>query len=196
MSSTPKKRGAPPGNHNALRHGAYARRLPAAQADETPQEGMALARDRLSLIREISYLRAYFIRLALSGARDYETEKIAATVRTLSLVSVAITRLIQTESWLALACGDQVQYDYYTKAASELNAVTVPHYNIAVPPDDPPESSPSDPPASSVQDPAPHSLIPGLNRIARQLGIPASDLLTGLYTPSPSDASSASPPPA
>lgn len=178
-SSPPRKRGAPPGNLNALRHGAYAHRTPLAQ-DDQPDSAQSSIRRRLSLAGEIDYLRAYFYRLAISSAVQSEPEQIAATLRTLSVAAAAISRLVQIEGWLARASGTQIQYDQLHKATAEIQSAAdllLSNKNA---------SSDLLLDASAVE-----SLMPGIQLIARQLGLPVSDLTPGLAlstrpdTPSP-----------
>jgi hypothetical protein len=171
-ASSPKKRGAQPGNLNALRHGAYACRKQAAQSGSSLETEPRPGQRRLSLSGEIDYLRAYFYRLALSGAVYTSPEEIAATLRTLSIAAAAITRLIQSESWLSQAVGSQVQYDQLRKASDELDrAVQTLHSQPAA------DMDLSDLPGEDLSF---EKLFPGAELLVRQLGIPLSELAAGI----------------
>jgi hypothetical protein len=189
--STPKKRGAPLGNRNALRHGAYARRQP------LPPPGAASeSAPRLSLAKEISYLRFYFFSLAFSAVHEADPSRIAAVVRTLSIAATALTRLIQTESWLAQTTGAQVQQDGLASALAQLDSFVQKSRRVGGDPDAlEPGSLPEHPlpdalpaggplPESLLENvPLPESLLPGIDLLARQLGLSASELLSGVSFP-------------
>ncbi len=98
--STPKKRGAPLGNQNALTHGFYSSRTPTSRPKKPPETPSQPQPPRLSLAREISYLRYYYFRLAAASAHETDPVIIGDTLRTLSLTAAAVTRLVYTENHL------------------------------------------------------------------------------------------------
>ena len=181
-SSTTKKRGAPLGNHNALRHGAYARRLPAPQPGQSTVMTSEKPNKQLSLVREVSYLRAYFFRLALLGIKDADPARINVTVRSLSIAATAITRLIQTGNWLLQASGSQVQYDRIGIAFQDMREfderLSLLHKKKTT------QEDANDSLDFPQEIPPAENLIPGITLVARQLGIPVSELVAGLSSPS------------
>ncbi len=185
-SELPKKKpGAPLGNHNARKHGVYSRRRsrarPSAAAEAGPgqppanqlaQAGASASSaaslppplQRLSLSHEIDTLRTYFRRMAISGAEYAKPGQISAVLRDLSIAAVAITRLVQTEDWLAQATGIAVQYDNLETVYNELAALTR-------------KAHPAPPPPVPVTDPEAERLFPGVHQIARDLSMSVSEVM-------------------
>lgn len=93
-TSTPRRRGAPPGNRNALKHGFYASKLPKADRD-------ALASDELTnLAPEIELIRVFIRRAAALGANSESLSETLETLRVISLAITALSRLIRTNDCL------------------------------------------------------------------------------------------------
>ena len=87
-----KKRGAQPGNTNALRHGFYARelgRLDPCSLDE---------REMRNLLGEAAMLKDYMYYLYNSQVDKTDRHEIAETLRSLSMAGVALARLLQVHS--------------------------------------------------------------------------------------------------
>ena len=87
--------GAPPGNHNALKHGFYTRRL--KKRDLTGVE----ATDVSSLVEEIALIRLFTRRLVESCIPDADFYELADILRILCLASTTITRLTKTQYLLS-----------------------------------------------------------------------------------------------
>ncbi len=93
-SPSPRRRGAPPGNMNALKHGFYTRRF--KKRDLTGVEST----DVKTLIEEISLLRVFTRRLIESLGPDVDAYDLAAVVRILCLSLSSITRAMKAQHWL------------------------------------------------------------------------------------------------
>ena len=88
-----RKRGAQPGNLNALKHGLYVHR-------DTPLIPNAEQRAQLSDMREyIVQLKSFMRHLYATGMQSTDPAEITRILRSLSLASIAITRLIHTQGW-------------------------------------------------------------------------------------------------
>ena len=94
MSST-RRPGAPTGNHNALKHGFYTRRL--KKRDLTGVE----ATDASGLVEEIALIRIFTRRLVESCLPDADFFELADILRILCLASTTITRLTRTQYLLS-----------------------------------------------------------------------------------------------
>jgi uncharacterized protein YjcR len=94
-SATPapaRKRGAQPGNDNALKHGFYSRTW--KQRDRKGFEEMKT----ISLVDEINLLRVSICRLVESSHENDTPTASVQFVRTLSLALIALNRLIRTQN--------------------------------------------------------------------------------------------------
>ena len=89
---TPKKRGAPLGNQNALTHGFYARRLPQSQLD-----GLENTTVR-SLEDEIEVMRVFSRKVAELGAEVDDLDEAKSVLNSLSLATGSINRLVRTHT--------------------------------------------------------------------------------------------------
>jgi hypothetical protein len=92
LSSSKRRRGAPPGNQNALKHGFYAAHKPASaqSAENTPI---------LDLQAEIDLIRQSMQRvLALGEPQTYR--EAVDYLRSLSLAATTLTRLARTHRYL------------------------------------------------------------------------------------------------
>ena len=131
------KRGAPYGNKNRQRHGRYARPpldttspvdSPSTAGDDAPAGNPSPVGDsspasRLSLVQEISYLRAYMLRAAIIGAASSDLERNKDVLRILSLAATALTRLVHTENWLSQASGIHVQRDELPAILARMESI-------------------------------------------------------------------------
>jgi hypothetical protein len=93
--SAPKKRGAQPGNLNALKHGFYTRRIPRADLtslDTTQFNGLE---------EEIAMLRLLTRRLIDLSADALTLPEINDLLRTYCLACLTLTRLVKTQHLLA-----------------------------------------------------------------------------------------------
>ena len=95
MPTSPRRPGAPPGNHNALKHGFYTRRL--KKRDLTGVE----TTDVSSLVEEIALIRLFTRRLVESCLPDADSYELADILRILCLASCTITRLTRTQYLLS-----------------------------------------------------------------------------------------------
>ncbi len=175
----PKKRGAPLGNKNALRHGAYARRTPplppveapspTAPADPPPPSEDENRRYPLSLNLDIATLRAWYFYYALAGAAARKPEEAAVFVRTLSIAATAITRLIQTQNYLYRLPQDQVPLNLIDDVLDVFNA-DLKKSNTVPPP----------PPVIELSVPG---ILADIKALSQQMGIPESELTGGARSP-------------
>jgi hypothetical protein len=86
-----RRRGAPSGNLNALKHGFYTRRL--KKRDLTGVD----ATDVSGLVEEIALIRVFTRRLVESCLPDADSYELADILRILCLASSTITRLTRTQ---------------------------------------------------------------------------------------------------
>jgi hypothetical protein len=89
------KRGAPPGNRNAVKHGFYSRHF--HRADLKDLEHL----DSKGLVEEISLLRLHARRLTHFTLTATDVGEYLDTLRTLNLLISTINRLIKTQVFLA-----------------------------------------------------------------------------------------------
>jgi hypothetical protein len=104
-----RKRGAPLGNTNALKHGLYVHHKHIRNTN--PHEKAAL----YDLTDHIRSLKAYLLHLYELAARSTDLEAVKGTLRSLSLGCIALTRLIavhETNSSLPLP-DDLLDINYY-----------------------------------------------------------------------------------
>jgi hypothetical protein len=97
MSTSPRRRGAPKGNLNALKHGFYTRRL--HKRDLTGVEST----DTSGLIEEIALIRVFTRRLLESIGPESDAYDLAEFLRALCLASSTITRVVKTQFLIATA---------------------------------------------------------------------------------------------
>jgi hypothetical protein len=143
-STPPRKRGAPRGNTNALKHGFYARRLKKqdlAGLENCPSDGL---QDEIAMLR-------VFIRRVIELGRDTDNLSEAVDLlRVLCLASTSLNRLIKTQHLLAPA------EDEFTAAINQALEELMVELNIGSP--DPPPSKPG--PAPDPGEDPPFSLLP------------------------------------
>ncbi len=82
------RRGAPLGNHNAFKHGFYARRI---NRDLSAEETTNLK----SLVDEIALIRVFTRRLVESCHPSADLKELADILRILCLASASITRILR-----------------------------------------------------------------------------------------------------
>ncbi len=98
---SPRHRGAPPGNTNALKHGFYTRRFKKHDltgVEETNVKGLA---------EEIALIRIFTRRLVESCDPTADMYDLAGILRAICLASTSITRIIRAQSLLA---GDHSEF--------------------------------------------------------------------------------------
>lgn len=84
-----RKRGAQPGNLNALRHGFYARDLGMMSPGQYSEKEMR------NLLGEVAMLKDYMFILYNKNIESTDTPVLSETLRALSMASMAIARLLQ-----------------------------------------------------------------------------------------------------
>jgi hypothetical protein len=89
--TSPRKRGAPKGNRNALKHGFYARQL-----DPIDLADLAKIEDPTGLDAEIALMRVLMRRLVESSRGLTDFESLSRLARAVTFVSLAFTRLLRT----------------------------------------------------------------------------------------------------
>ena len=145
-SSNPRRRGAPLGNSNALKHGFYTRRL--KKHDLTGVE----ATDTSGLIEEIALIRVFTRRLVESCESAADTYELADVLRILCLASSTITRVIKTQYFLSVS--NTGLDDEISEAIRQVNAELC----HQMPPPPPLEIGSPSPPTSTS--PPPHISTP------------------------------------
>jgi hypothetical protein len=115
MPPSPRRRGAPKGNLNALKHGFYTRRL--KKHDLTGVE----ATNNKDLVEEIALIRVFTRCLLESIEPDLDSFELAAILRALCLASATITRLVKTQC--LLASSHSSVHDDISQAIQEVNAI-------------------------------------------------------------------------
>ncbi len=93
--SPPRRRGAPPGNTNALKHGYYSARF----APRTP--GAAVDLKASGLADEIDLLRAFLRRVIYLSASQSSLSADLALLRVASLAANTLGRLVRTQRFFA-----------------------------------------------------------------------------------------------
>ena len=112
--SSPRPRGAPPGNLNNFKHGFYSRRL--KKRDLTGVE----ATDSAGLLEEIALIRVFTRQLVESFDPNTGFYEHADILRILCLASLAITRVIKAQYFLSTTgsgMGDEI-----SEAIRQVNA--------------------------------------------------------------------------
>jgi len=144
MSST-RRPGAPTGNHNALKHGFYTRRL--KKRDLTGVEST----DASGLVEEIALIRIFTRRLVESCLPDADFYELADILRILCLASTTITRLTRTQ--YLLSTSDTGFDDDLAEAIRQVNL----EFRSRTPPypQDAPAVYPSSPPSVASLQPLP-----------------------------------------
>jgi hypothetical protein len=90
--STPRRRGAQPGNRNALRHGYYARNLGLESPTALDEAQMR------NLLGEAGMLKDFMFQLYNKNIASTDSAEIAETLRALSMASMALARLLDVHS--------------------------------------------------------------------------------------------------
>ena len=90
-----RKRGAPKGNNNALKHGFYARQLAPSQLSGLDQVKSTNLED------EIEVMRIFMRRVVELGSDTPDLEKAINLLRILTFASMGINRLVRTQITLA-----------------------------------------------------------------------------------------------
>jgi hypothetical protein len=90
-SPSPRRRGAPKGNSNALKHGFYTRRLKKSHLTGVESTDVS------GLIEEIALIRVFTRRLVESCEPEADSYELSDILRILCLASSTITRVIKTQ---------------------------------------------------------------------------------------------------
>jgi hypothetical protein len=114
MPPSPRRRGAPPNNLNALKHGFYTRRIP--KRDLTGVEST----DTSGLLEEIALIRVFTRRLIETIHPDSDTYELSEVLRALCLASSTITRVVKTQ-YLITSSGSGLD-DEIAMAIRQVNA--------------------------------------------------------------------------
>ncbi len=93
--SPPHKRGAPPGNTNALKHGYYSQQLRRAHLDESDPS------NPMDLKEEIFLLRSFIRHLLDLGLKTRDYQEGTDLLRVLSMGVSSLSRLIRIQHWIA-----------------------------------------------------------------------------------------------
>ncbi len=129
-----KKRGAPPGNQNAYKHGFYSAAFKAAEQrllSELPAHDLTA---EIELIR-IGSLRLLQALDASGKPTDLATQLTA--LRILNLSAHSITSLLRTQAWAADARQSAADYEDYLRSTGRRPASLI---EPSPDDDDPPES--------------------------------------------------------
>ncbi|MEN6571572.1 MAG: hypothetical protein ABFD24_07015 [Anaerolineaceae bacterium] len=89
---TKRKKGAQPGNTNAVKYGFYTRRLPARDVDGLDETTVASLKD------EIEVMRIFSRKVAELGSDVDDLDEAKDLLRVLSLSTSSINRLVRTNS--------------------------------------------------------------------------------------------------
>ncbi|MHC1684847.1 MAG: hypothetical protein AB6733_18200 [Clostridiaceae bacterium] len=100
---TPKKRGAPLGNNNAVKHGFYARRLLAVDLDGFDQM------EPTALTSEIEVMRIFIRRVVELSGNNIDLATAIEQLRIITFATIGINRLIRTQITLAAPAIDPSQ---------------------------------------------------------------------------------------
>lgn len=87
-----RKRGAQPGNTNALKYGFYSRRLPSRELDGLEDTAVSSLKD------EIDVMRVFSRKVAELGADVDDLDEATTLLRVLSLATSSINRLVRTHT--------------------------------------------------------------------------------------------------
>jgi hypothetical protein len=136
-STTKRRRGAPKGNLNALKHGFYTRRIP--KRDLTGVEST----NPSGLVEEIALIRVFTRRLLESISPESDAYELADILRALCLASSTITRVVKTQ-FLITSAGTGID-DEIAEAIKQVNA----EFHARLLPSQNPDPSSSSPVATS-----------------------------------------------
>jgi len=93
--SPPRKRGAPPGNTNALKHGYYSQQLRRAHLPDDDPSNL------IDLKEEIALLRCFIRHLLDLGLKTRDFQEGADILRVLSMGVSSLSRLIRIQHWIS-----------------------------------------------------------------------------------------------
>jgi hypothetical protein len=98
-----RKRGGQPGNHNALKHGFYARAMSKDEIDElaTIQDG---------LVEEINLIRSIIRRVAILAQDERDRHELEGLLDSLGAAGVRLGSMIRTQK-MFFDLTDKVQFD-------------------------------------------------------------------------------------
>ena len=91
----PRRRGAPKGNHNAVKHGFYARQFNQQETSDLSST------EPLALQDEILMLRVFMRRIIERSSEAVTLQDNLEVVRVLSLATFSLTRLIRTQLFIS-----------------------------------------------------------------------------------------------
>jgi hypothetical protein len=102
LPPTPKRRGAPSGNTNALKHGFYAHHFKKKDLDDLEKSSLGSVAD------EIALLRVFTRRVVELGMNVDDLPQAVDLLRVLCLASSSLNRLLRTQKLLAPEENDEV----------------------------------------------------------------------------------------
>jgi hypothetical protein len=94
MPSLPRRRGAQPGNTNALKHGFYTRRF--TKRDLSGVETTNLK----NLAEEIALIRVFTRRMVETAVQEPDYYDLVSVLRAICLASGTITRIIKAQTFI------------------------------------------------------------------------------------------------
>lgn len=112
---SPKPRGAPLGNRNALKHGFYSRQYRPYELEDLNQHSF------IGLNDEISMLRVCIRRMMSLFENAYEPQEAIQLMRLVCLAAASLTRMIRAQAIAVPSPGDPVQATFL-QAVAEYHA--------------------------------------------------------------------------
>jgi hypothetical protein len=109
-NKTNRKRGAQPGNTNALKHGFYSRRFTAGEFEDLEARLSEGVSDEIAMLRVI--VRRMFnaaLESSAAGPLDQDLEQLTVTINTLSIAAIRIGNLIKLQRMLGAQENDTSQ---------------------------------------------------------------------------------------
>ena len=117
-SPPPRRRGAPQGNRNALKHGLYSRQSKPSSPSSTDPS------DQVDLKNEIIILRQVISELLEMERSAATLEQNLAFARAISLACTSLTRLIKAQHWIASS------HDEFTDTVKQVIADLAREWNL------------------------------------------------------------------
>ncbi len=98
-----RKRGGQPGNHNALKHGYYAKAMTAEEQEDLAGAG-------IGLVDEISLMRSIIRRVAELGVEEQSRYELMGLLDTLGAAGVRLASMLRTQKvYFEGTTADEVQ---------------------------------------------------------------------------------------
>jgi hypothetical protein len=112
------KRGAQPGNKNALRHGFYARNLGMSSPSQLNEPELR------NLLGEAAMLKDYMYILYNKNLESHDSVILAETLRALSMAGMALSRLLQVHNDIRLVRPNPNVESTLSHLLSDMNTAT------------------------------------------------------------------------